>query len=155
MKFIKILSLALMFTLNFLYSQSSKLYNIGDKVDWENNTTKEFLTLISPSQLSPTKKYSFDGVIYYISIDDSFKVVGITTADSNFITNENIKVGDFFKDVKMKTNYSVSKISGYCYQIKLKSGWSACFSDYNFGTSKALNDTTRVRWFVKNIYQRK
>jgi hypothetical protein len=87
---------------------------------------------------------SQNGIVYYISFDDSNNVERIFTYDTNFVSPDNLKVGDSYLTAQTETD-------GYYWNFQhsiclLNSGWVAVFySDSSF------NDSSKISWFERGI----
>ena len=97
----------------------------------------------------------FNEIEYYVGVNESENIQYALTWDSNFISPDNVKVGDTFKKIK-----SISKYYAYYsdnHEYILNSGWHVVIKfggQHKFDGQYEENipdDTSRVVWFERIV----
>jgi hypothetical protein len=131
--------------------QLNELPEIGvlldDSIRKAYNRRTELLT--SSSQLSPFTNINCKGKDFQLAWNSEGKLIYISTTDSNFLTNDNFKVGTTLSEIKDHQKIEISEMSGWGYFIKLESGWYLGFCVDNSCTGRKIKNSDKVKWIFK------
>ncbi len=106
--------------------------------------------LINSSDVSPFATVIYKGLVFDVAWSGDKRVKYLSTSDSHFVTDENVKVNMTLKDIKDILRVEIVKTPGWAYSIKLKSGWNAAFCVDSICTGRAIIDNDKVKWIYKN-----
>lgn len=95
------------------------------------------------------KEINYKGINYLITEDKNGLIDFIRTFDSSFVTPENTKVNMPYSKVKNMKSQEFY-VTGYGYEVKLKSGWSAVFMDSYILANGLITDTCKIKSFIKS-----
>lgn len=105
--------------------------------------------LVEPAQFSEAKIAKMNSVFYEVVLDEANAIKFISTMDTLFRSDEDLKVGTTFgelvKRFKVKRN-EIIKYPGWGNALKLKSGWWAVF-DF---TMPIKNDSPILFFYQKS-----
>ncbi|HET7228663.1 MAG TPA: hypothetical protein VFJ16_01540 [Longimicrobium sp.] len=104
--------------------------------------------LVSPSQLLPSSRVRFQGVLYTVAVQGD-TVVHVSTADPGFSSPEGLRVGDSLQKVREHGGGEPGLMPGWGYTSALPSGWYAAFEAPERHPYPALSPDARVRWFFQ------
>ncbi|MBE0551397.1 MAG: hypothetical protein IH619_03345 [Ignavibacterium sp.] len=116
---------------------------------FENNSQSENFLLTSSGQFSKAYVVICNNIKYSIAVNDSNKIIYISTSDSNFVTLDNIRIGSTQKDFSSFDSSLVYKENGWAYFVKLQSGWNAAFTEGESMTNEPLTRDSKVSFFFK------
>lgn len=85
----------------------------------------DHLLLVAAAQLMPKRLWKFDGVEYFLGVDDTGLVQYIGTTSTMVSTPEGVYVGQTFADLIRKDHVRVSLWRGRGFVAELPSGWKA------------------------------
>lgn len=85
---------------------------------------------------------------YLICKDSENRITYISTDDTNFITEEGIRLGMSINDPLITTKNEIFMEPGYAYILPLKSGWFAEFSISDYDSGIMSPDST-IKLFFK------
>jgi hypothetical protein len=89
--------------------------------------SKNRILMINSSDVRPFITVLYKGLIFEIAWNQDKRLNIISTSDSHFVTEENVKVNMTLKDIKKLKKIEISKINGWGYSVMLESGWKAAF----------------------------
>jgi hypothetical protein len=128
-----------------------QLPNIGEVVNESiRKTSTNNQILINSSQSSSFANVYYNNLVFQIAWNRDNKLVYISTSDTNFNTEENIRINMTYNDIQKTQNTSISKIPGWGYYVKLNSGWNAAFCVDNTCTGRDISRNDTVKWIFKN-----
>jgi len=131
--------------------QLMELPYIGEYiVDSIRTASNNKMLLINSSDYKPSTTIISNGTSFNLAWDNNNKLIYISTLDTNFTTNEGIKIGSTLIQIKNLQPVEIDKIIGWGHSIKLSSGWSAAFCVDSTCTGRNLIDTDKVNWIFKN-----
>ena len=127
-----------------------ELPSIGDHLDESIRLTSNNRNiLINSSQISPSTTVYVKGIVFKIAWDRDSKINFISTTDSTFYTNENIRINMPLKEIENIQNVEITKMPGWGYYISLESGWFAGFCVDKTCTGRELTNEVVVSYFFK------
>lgn len=143
-------------TLSFVSCSASKkaseekLPQLGD-VATDDMSAESFQGngIITPSSTAPIYNIQRDGISFDVGLNDSNRVCFIATSDSTFTTDEGLRVGSTYRDVKLVSDSTLHTEPGWGYYVGLPSGWRVFFGVGPTMTEAEPVDTTRVVFFFK------
>lgn len=106
---------------------------------------KEKYILTSAGSIQKAKTVAFDGRSFDVTLDSNGFVKNVFTSDTTFVTENNIKIGMAFKDIKDNL-----LLQSYLYQpgwakyYLAKDGWKIAFA-----FDSEITDTSRVQFIFK------
>lgn len=128
-----------------------QLPNIGEVVNESIRKTSTNAQIhINSSQCSSFANVYFRNAVFELAWDKDNKLVYISTSDTNFITEENIRINMTLKDIRKTQNSEILKMQGWGFYVKLNSGWNAAFCVDNTCTGRDIFDSDKVKWIFKN-----
>jgi len=116
------------------------------------DSSKSKLLETGPSSLEPSLDIQYNHINYSVVLSKEKKASFIITWDHAFKTKEGFKIGTLYKDVRMKYKGNGRYVPGYCYYIKLNSGWNALFSNDKIFEEEKPSDSDSIKGFYKGGY---
>jgi len=113
------------------------------------NIQPDGLLMISASQLQTFYVSKYNNIEYDIAVDDQNIIIYIGTQDSNFVTEDKLRVGD---PLALALENAISELmleSGWAYYVELKSGWKAMFTTGPHMTDSIPKPDSPIRLFFK------
>ena len=127
-----------------------KLPIIGEIIaDSIKQTSNNRMQLINSSQFSPSTTVYCQGSLFNIAWDNNGKVNYMMTTDTNFVTDNNVKVNVTLKEVKRIQDVEIFSMPGWGYYIRLNSDWFAAFCIDSTCTGRDIEDNDKINWIYK------
>jgi len=89
-----------------------------------------------------------DNILYSIIVNDKNYIERIYTNDSNFITEEGLKIGMKTKELKRRMRNKIF-LNYDCYNLPLKSNWTAYFQLSDSNNMETISPESKILYFFQ------
>jgi hypothetical protein len=128
--------------------QSKDILKLGEKLPVEASRVGTTVIQYSVNDHKIAQSIIFGGINYNILQDSSRILTYISTSDKNFVSPENLKIGEKYKDAKAQV-ISQRFIAGYGFELQTSSGWYAAITNKNLIETHKMDDTAAIFVFYK------
>lgn len=94
-------------------------------------------------------KVRFNNLEYYVGVNENEDIHFVLTWDKEFITPDNVKLGDTFKSIKEQCIFKSYYTDNFVYI--LNSGWTVILKFDGYKEQKFPDDSSRVVWFERYV----
>jgi len=94
-------------------------------------------------------KVRFNDLEYYVGVNKNEDIHFVLTWDKEFITPDNVKLGDTFKSIKEKSKFKTYYTNNFVYI--LYSGWTVILKFDGYKEQKFPDDSSRVVCFERYV----
>ena len=125
--------------------------HVGDKVPADAEKVEGALILSSPSQFWPLWKWTQNGEEYSLGVNKEGIVKFISLDSPLACTEENIRLGDKYSDVKKSVKIEREFfLPGWAWCVVLPSGWILAFPETDFDSkTQRISGNTKVFMIFK------
>jgi hypothetical protein len=111
-----------------MFSSQGYALDLGDDLPEGSRSTGDHL-MINSAQFSVTHEVEENGIYYIVTLDQNNKINNISPLSQSFVTQEGIRAGSTYDDVRSVTVTMASMKSepGWGHFVRLPSGWMAGF----------------------------
>ncbi len=107
------------------------------------------LVMTSPGSLQKSYAWTSSGTPFQLAVDETGKVVYLSTDAPSFATPENVRVGMSLKDALLLASHGLQKETGWGYYVTLPSGWCAALTRGETMTEQDLDQETPIKWLFR------